>query len=70
MKVINREVRDKSFSGFLVGLCAVIGGTLTVAAAVDRALYEGVNRIKLPLGAFMPGVLAFRGRSMTLTSQR
>jgi hypothetical protein len=46
MKVINREVRDKSFSGFLVGLCAVIGGTLTVAAAVDRALYEGVNRIK------------------------
>lgn len=46
MKVINREVRDKSFSGFLVGLCAVIGGTLTVAAAVDRALYEGVNKIK------------------------
>jgi hypothetical protein len=46
MKVINREVREKTFSGFLVGLCAVIGGTLTVAAAVDRALYEGVNRIK------------------------
>ena len=46
MKVINREIRDKSFSGFLVGLCAVIGGTLTVAAAVDRALYEGVNKIK------------------------
>lgn len=46
MKVINREVRAKSFSGFLVGLCAVVGGTLTVAAAVDRALYEGVNKIK------------------------
>ncbi|KAG9382164.1 Endoplasmic reticulum-Golgi intermediate compartment protein 3 [Pyrenophora tritici-repentis] len=46
MKVVNREVREKSFSGFLVGLCAVIGGTLTVAAAIDRALYEGVNRIK------------------------
>jgi hypothetical protein len=46
MKVINREVRAKTFSGFLVGLCAVIGGTLTVAAAVDRALYEGVNRVK------------------------
>lgn len=46
MKVINREVRDKSFSGFLVGLCAVIGGTLTVAAAIDRAVYEGVNKIK------------------------
>ncbi|KAF1997607.1 DUF1692-domain-containing protein [Amniculicola lignicola CBS 123094] len=46
MKVINREAREKSFSGFLVGLCAVIGGTLTVAAAVDRAVYEGANRIK------------------------
>ncbi|KAF2468112.1 endoplasmic reticulum-golgi intermediate compartment protein-like protein 3 [Lindgomyces ingoldianus] len=46
MKVINREVRAKSFSGFLVGLCAVIGGTLTVAAAVDRAVYEGVNKVK------------------------
>ena len=46
MKVINREVRDKSFSGFLVGLCAVIGGTLTVAAAIDRMVYEGANRIK------------------------
>jgi hypothetical protein len=46
MKVINREARTKTFSGFLVGLCAVIGGTLTVAAAVDRALYEGVQRVK------------------------
>ncbi|KAF2013397.1 endoplasmic reticulum-golgi intermediate compartment protein 3 [Aaosphaeria arxii CBS 175.79] len=46
MKVINREVRAKTFSGFLVGLCAVIGGTLTVAAAVDRAVYEGANKIK------------------------
>ncbi|KAJ4287266.1 ER-derived vesicles protein erv46 [Kalmusia sp. IMI 367209] len=46
MKVINREAREKSFSGFLVGLCAVIGGTLTVAAAVDRMVYEGANRIK------------------------
>jgi len=46
MKVINREARSKSFSGFLVGVCAVIGGTLTVAAAIDRALYEGHSRIK------------------------
>ncbi|KAF2797886.1 endoplasmic reticulum-golgi intermediate compartment protein-like protein 3 [Melanomma pulvis-pyrius CBS 109.77] len=46
MKVVNREVRDKTFSGFLVGLCAVIGGTLTVAAAIDRAVYEGVNQVK------------------------
>lgn len=46
MKVINREVRVKSFSGFLVGVCAVIGGTLTVAAAIDRALYEGQQKVK------------------------
>ncbi|QIW96202.1 hypothetical protein AMS68_001720 [Peltaster fructicola] len=46
MKVVNREARSKSFTGFLVGVCAVVGGTLTVAAAVDRALYEGGQRVK------------------------
>jgi len=46
MKVINREVRRKSFADFLTGVCAVIGGTLTVAAAVDRAFYEGSMRVK------------------------
>lgn len=46
MKVINRETRAKSFSGFLVGVCAVIGGTLTVAAAIDRIMYEGGQRVK------------------------
>ncbi|KKA30808.1 hypothetical protein TD95_003664 [Thielaviopsis punctulata] len=46
MKVINREERAKTFSGFLTGLCSIIGGTLTVAAAVDRGLFEGAARIK------------------------
>jgi len=46
MKVINREARPKTFTGFLTGVCAIIGGTLTVAAAVDRTLYEGVNRVR------------------------
>ena len=46
MKVINREERSKTFSGFLTGVCAVIGGTLTVAAAIDRAFYEGATRMK------------------------
>lgn len=46
MKVVNREARAKSFSAFLVGVCAVVGGTLTVAAAVDRMLYEGHQRVK------------------------
>jgi hypothetical protein len=46
MKVINREERPKSFLGFLAGLCAIVGGTLTVAAAVDRGLFEGATRLK------------------------
>lgn len=46
MKVINREERAKTFTGFLTGLCAVIGGTLTVAAAVDRGFFEGAIRLK------------------------
>lgn len=46
MKVINRETRPKTFTGFLTGVCAIIGGTLTVAAALDRGLYEGGMRIK------------------------
>lgn len=46
MKVVNREERSKTFTGFLAGLCAIIGGTLTVAAAVDRAAFEGVTRLK------------------------
>ena len=46
MKVINREARTKSFAGFLTGICAVIGGTLTVAAAVDRGVYEGSTRLR------------------------
>jgi endoplasmic reticulum-Golgi intermediate compartment protein 3 len=46
MKVVNREMRSKSFGGFLTGVCAIIGGTLTVAAALDRAWYEGHRTMK------------------------
>jgi hypothetical protein len=46
MKVINREERTKTLTGFLTGLCAIIGGTLTVAAAVDRGVYEGATRLR------------------------
>jgi hypothetical protein len=46
MKVVNREERPKTFAGFLAGLCAILGGTLTVAAAVDRGLFEGATRLK------------------------
>jgi hypothetical protein len=46
MKVVNREERGKTLAGFITGLCAVVGGTLTVAAAIDRGLYEGVSRLR------------------------
>lgn len=46
MKVINREEKNKTFLGFVAGLCAIVGGTLTVAAAVDRGLFEGATRLK------------------------
>lgn len=46
MKVVNREKRNKTLSAFLVSICSVIGGTLTVAAAIDRAVYEGSRKIK------------------------
>ncbi|KAI1006014.1 Uncharacterized protein K3495_g2214 [Podosphaera aphanis] len=46
MKVVNREERSKSFTGFLSGLCAIVGGTLTVAAAVDRGVYEGATHYR------------------------
>ncbi len=46
MKVINREERGKTLTGFITGLCAIVGGTLTVAAAVDRGVYEGATRLK------------------------
>lgn len=46
MKVINKEERPKTLAGFLTGLCAIVGGTLTVAAAVDRGVYEGSTRLK------------------------
>ncbi|KAK9456123.1 endoplasmic reticulum vesicle transporter-domain-containing protein [Dipodascopsis uninucleata] len=40
MKVINREERVKSFGSFLIGVCAVVGGVLAVAAAIDRGVWE------------------------------
>ena len=46
MKVINREERSKTLAGFITSLCAIVGGTLTVAAAVDRGIYEGGSRLK------------------------
>lgn len=46
MKVVNKEVRERSFIGLLTSICAIIGGTLTVATVVDRTVYEGGMKIR------------------------
>jgi len=46
MRVINREVRNHSFLGLLAGICATIGGTLTVATVIDRTVYEGGMKMR------------------------
>lgn len=46
MKVINKEERTRSFLSFVTGIFAVVGGTLTVAAAIDRGVYETSSQIK------------------------
>ena len=34
MKVVNREARAKTFSGFLVGVCAVVGRDVDCSCGV------------------------------------
>ena len=46
MKVVNREVRAHSLLGLLTAICAIVGGTLTVATLIDRTVHEGVLRMK------------------------
>lgn len=46
MKVINREQRAKSFGAFLTSVCAIVGGVLTVAAIVDRGVWEADKALK------------------------
>lgn len=46
MKVINREQRPKSFGAFLTGVCSIIGGVLTVAAVIDRGVWEADKAIR------------------------
>jgi hypothetical protein len=46
MKVINREQRGKSFGSFLTGICAIVGGVLTVAAVIDRGVWEADKALR------------------------
>ncbi|ODV83006.1 hypothetical protein CANARDRAFT_9981 [[Candida] arabinofermentans NRRL YB-2248] len=44
MKIINREQYNKTWSAFMLGACAAIGGVLTVASVLDRTIWK-VNKM-------------------------
>lgn len=46
MKVINRELRERTFGTFLTGVCAIVGGVLTVGAVVDRGVWEADKALR------------------------
>lgn len=46
MKIINREQRAKTFGSFLTGVCAIVGGVLTVGAIVDRGVWEADKALR------------------------
>lgn len=46
MKVINKEMRERTFGTFFTGVCAIIGGVLTVGAVIDRGVWEADKAIR------------------------
>ncbi|CAN6614324.1 ER-derived vesicles protein Erv46p [Trichomonascus vanleenenianus] len=46
MKVINREQRSRSFGAFLTGVCAIVGGVITVGAIVDKGVWEADKALR------------------------
>lgn len=44
MMIIVTESRKKSLASFVTGVCAIVGGVLTVAGLVDRGVYEAERR--------------------------
>lgn len=51
MLIINREER-KSFTHFLTGVCAIVGGIFTVAGILDGFIYNAQKTLqrKIELG--------------------
>lgn len=45
MLIINREER-KSFTHFLTGVCAIVGGIFTVAGILDGFIYNAEKTLK------------------------
>lgn len=46
IKVISRQERTKSFATFLTGLCAIVGGVVTIFAIVDRGVWEADKALR------------------------
>lgn len=45
MQIIYREERS-SFTSFLTGVCAIVGGIFTVAGLFDRVVYRAERALK------------------------
>lgn len=46
VKVINKEVYKKTWGSFVLGVCSIIGGVLTIGGALDRAWYAADKAIR------------------------
>lgn len=46
LKVISRQERTKSVATFLTGLCAIVGGVVTIFAIVDRGVWEADKALR------------------------
>jgi len=44
--MIKYTEKRRSFSHFLTGVCAIIGGVFTVAGIIDSFIYHGVRNFK------------------------
>jgi len=44
---ISYKEEKPSFLSFLVGICAAVGGVVTIAGLIDRTLYKTQNLVKL-----------------------
>ncbi len=46
MKIINREVHNRTFGSFLLGFCSIVGGVLTVGAIIDKGVWEADKALR------------------------
>ena len=43
-------IKDRAFSDFILSLCAIVGGAVSVFGIVDAMLFTGTNVVKKSMG--------------------